>query len=382
MVARSPVDPGQCRACWDRIKANGAASGEAGRTAPVIKPSHARFRRAALVLVVLLTVPTLWFALRTYRSFELLQSAYQVGAPRTSSVRGWMTLGYVARTYRVDLTALIKALDLPRDTGPNTDLRSAAARSKISTFDYVQSVQRAVAALAGNGVGNGAPPSSGWLGALGDKILSAMLVYGYPILALIQLSGAIGAPVPDGVAGAVAGSLVAQGRMSFIAASLVVVIASVLGDVIGYGIGRVISRDVLERHGRWFGYTPARSARVQGLFTRWGLITVFITRTFASYLSPAANLLAGVSRLRFAKFVAAAVVGRALWTAAYLGLGYAIGSDFEAAAGFLGNLSGFLLSGTVLLIAGWIATVSEPVVARSDLPEVTNADSGSRSPRR
>jgi membrane-associated protein len=327
----------------------------------VIKLSHARFRRAAWVLVVLLMVPTLWLAVRTYRSFELLNSAYQVGAPRTSSIRGWMTLSYVARTYRVDLAALIKGLDLPSDTDPNTDLRSAAARSKISTFDYVQTVQRAVAALAGNGVGNGAPPSSGWLAALGDKILSALLVYGYPILALIQLLGAIGAPVPDGVAGAVAGSLVAQGRMNFVTASLVVVVASVLGDVIGYGIGRVISRDVLERHGRWFGYTQARSARVEGLFTHWGLITLFITRTFASYLSSAANLLAGVSRYRFAKFVAAALAGRALWSAAYLGLGYVIGSDFEAAAGFLGNFSVFLLSATALVIAGWIAMVSEPV---------------------
>jgi len=326
----------------------------------VIKLSHARVRRAAVVLVVLLTLPTLWFALRTYGSFELLRSAYQVGAPQTSSIRGWMTLSYVARTYGVDLTALTKGLDLPAETDPNIDLRSAAARSKTSTFDYVERVQHTIAALTGNGVGNGTPRSSGWLAALADKLLSAMLVYGYPILALIQLSGAIGAPVPDGVAGAVAGSLIAQGRMNFIAASLIIVIASVLGDVLGYGMGRVISRDVLERHGRWFGYTPARSTRVQGLFTHWGLLTVFITRTFVSYLSSAANLLAGVSRYRFSKFVAVALVGRVLWSAAYLGLGYAIGSNFEAATGFLGNLSGFLLVGTALVAAAWIAMVSEP----------------------
>jgi membrane protein DedA with SNARE-associated domain len=328
----------------------------------VINFKSAAVRRTALALAVVLALPTLLFALRSYRSFELLQSGYQAGAPRTSSVRGWMTLSYVARTYRVDSTALISNLGLAPDTDPNTDLRSAAARSNTSTFEYVERVQRAVAALVGNGAGNSAPKSSGWLEALGDEMLSAMLVYGYPILALIQLFGAVGAPVPDGIAGAITGSLVAQGRMNFIAASLVIVIASVLGDVVGYGIGRVINRDVLERHGRWFGYTPARSVRIQGLFTRWGLITVVITRTFASYLSSAANLLAGVSRYHFSKFVAAALTGRVLWTAAYLGLGYVIGSDFEAATGFLGNLSGFLFSGTALVVAGWIAMVSEPDV--------------------
>lgn len=318
-------------------------------------------RRTAVALVVVFTLPTLWFALRTYGSFELLRSAYAAGEPRTSGIRGWMTLSYVARTYRVDQMALMKGLGLAPDTDPNIDFRSAAAQSKTSTFGYVERVQRAVAVLVGNaGAANGPAKSSGWLAALGDEMLSAMLVYGYPILGLIQLSGAIGAPVPDGIAGAVAGSLVAQGRMNFVAACLVIVIASVLGDVVGYGIGMVISRDVLERYGRWFGYTPARSVRVQELFTHWGLITVFITRTFASYLSSAANLLAGVSRYRFSKFLLVALTGRVLWTAAYFGLGYVIGNDFEAATGFLGNLSGFLLSATVLVVAAWIAAVSEP----------------------
>lgn len=321
-------------------------------------------RRLALALVVLFTLPTLWFALRSYGSFELLRSAYQAGAPRTSSIRGWMTLSYVARTYRIDTVALIGVLGLAAEIDPNTDLRSAAALSRTSTFDYVERVQRAVAALVDNGAGITSSESSGWFAALSDEMLSAMLVYGYPILALIQLSGAIGAPVPDGIAGAVAGSLVAQGRMNFLTASLVIVIASVFGDIVGYGIGRVISRDLLERYGRWFGYTPARSMRVQGLFTHWGLLTVFITRTFVSYLSSAANLLAGVSRYRFSKFLAVALLGRMLWGGAYLGLGYVIGSDFEAAAGFLGNLSGFLLFGTALVVATWVAIVSGPDISQ------------------
>ena len=104
-----------------------------------------------------------------------------------------------------------------------------------------------MAALAGHGAADGATETSGWLAALGDEVLSAMPVYGYPILGLIQLAGAIGVPVPDGIAGAVAGSLAAQGRMNWMVAGIVIVVASVVGDAIGYGIGRLISRDVLER---------------------------------------------------------------------------------------------------------------------------------------
>jgi membrane protein DedA with SNARE-associated domain len=104
------------------------------------------------------------------------------------------------------------------------------------------------------------------------------------------------------------------------------------------------------------GYTPARRVQVQLLFDQWGSVTVFITRTFVSYLSSVAGLLAGVSHYRLSKFLAIAVVGRVMWTSAYLGLGYVIGASLEAATGFLTNLSGFLLSLTVLAGSGLVAS--------------------------
>jgi membrane-associated protein len=322
----------------------------------VIKFSPVFMRRAAAALFLLFTIPTLWFALRSYGSFQLLRSAYAAGAPQTSSIRAWMTLTYVAATYHVTVSALIDDLDLASDTNPNTTLRSVAEQAGVSPFQYVERVQRAVAALLGRNGSTTVREAPGWLATLGDEVLSAMLVYGYPILGLIQLAGAIGAPVPDGVAGAVAGALAAQGRMSWIVAAIVIVVASVLGDVIGYGIGRLLSRNVLARYGSWLGYTPAREIRVQRLFARWGLVTVFVTRTFVSYLSSVASLLAGMSRYRLSEFVIVAIVGRMVWTSAYLGLGYVIGADLDAATGFLANLTGFLLSATVLAIAGLIAT--------------------------
>jgi membrane protein DedA with SNARE-associated domain len=54
--------------------------------------------------------------------------------------------------------------------------------------------------------------------------------------------------------------------------------------------------------------------------------------------------------------LAIAVVGRVMWTSAYLGLGYVIGASLEAATGFLTNLSGFLLSLTVLAGSGLVAS--------------------------
>ena len=319
-----------------------------------------RVRRGALLLFVLMILPTLWFGLRTYRSFLLLRSAYEAGAPMTSGIRGWMTLKYVAATYHIPEAALNERLGLAPATDVDASLKSLAERAGVSPPQYVERVQRAIAGAGSGGSRAGTAASSGWLAATADKILTALLVYGYPVLGITLLLGAIGLPLPDGIATAVAGSMAAQGRMNWVWASLVIVTASVLGDAAGYGIGRLLGGEILERRGGWFGYTPGRRARVQALFDQWGLVAVFITRTFVSYLSSVASLLAGVARYRLSKFLAVAVVGRLMWAAAYLGLGYAVGSDLEAAASFLTNLSMFLLLLSTLAGSGLIGAGVAP----------------------
>jgi membrane protein DedA with SNARE-associated domain len=75
-----------------------------------------------------------------------------------------------------------------------------------------------------------------------------------------------------------------------------------------------------------------------------------------SYLSSVASLLAGVTGFRLSKFLGIALVGRLIWTASYLGLGYGIGSDWQAATSFLTNLSVLLLSSVLLVAAAAVAS--------------------------
>jgi membrane-associated protein len=314
-----------------------------------------RMRRAALVLCALMLLPTLWLGMRTVRSFLLLRSAYEVGAPATSSIRGWMTLRYVAATYRTPAAALRERLGLPPATDADANLKSLADRAGVSPPQYLERVQRAIAAETSGNPTSQSAESSGWLKQTGDAILTQLLVYGYPVLGLTLFLGAIGAPLPDGIATAVAGSLAGQGRMDWGWTIAVVVIASVLGDLVAYAIGRLLGSEVLERRGHWIGYTLGRRARVQALFDQWGMLAVFITRTFISYLSSVASLLAGIAHYRLSRYLGVAFVGRLIWAAAYLGLGYAAGSDLEAAAGFLTNLSLLLVCATVLAASGPIA---------------------------
>lgn len=308
-------------------------------------------RVVLLTLIAVAILATAVLGLRSYRSFLLLQSAHEVGEPEVGDLRPWMTLRYVASTYGAPEALLIERLELPTQTDPETSLRSIAEGQGLPPFQYVQRVQRAVAYVERKPSLN-EEQEGGWLEALGDRLLTAVLIYGYPVLGLILMLGAIGLPVPTGLSTAVAGSLAARGSMSWGWASAVVVLASVIGDLVGYGVGRVLSTPVLERHGRWIGYTVARQERVQRMFRRWGGATVFLSRTLASHLSSVVNLLAGASRYRQTRFLVLTLLGRFAWTSAYLGLGWAVGSNLTAASDFLKHLGGFLVSFTVLLALG------------------------------
>jgi membrane protein DedA with SNARE-associated domain len=285
---------------------------------------------------------------RAYRSFLLLQSAYGLGMPQVGNIRAWMTLRYVAATYRVPESQLIGRLGVPPETPPNTTLKSLAEREGLSRFSYVQRVQRAVAQVAPSGSSAGAQTSESWLERVEEQFLSALLIYGYPILGLILLLGAIGFPLPTGLSAAVAGSLSALGRMDWLAAGAVATLASILGDLAAYGIGRAASEQFLRRWGWWLGYMSPRRGRAETLFEHWAGMTIILSRTLVSHLSSAVSLLAGLHGYRMHAFLAFTTLGRLIWTAAYVGLGYTLAGNLDAATGLLANVAGLLLSLAVL----------------------------------
>jgi membrane-associated protein len=297
----------------------------------------ARLRAGLIVLLVLAVAASVAMGVRSYRTLSLLQSAQAAGVPSTSSLRPWMTLQYVAATYRISEPTLRDRLQVPPDIDGRTSLRALAEQHRSTDLEYLRVVQSAIAATLGRRPepDGGVPASArGWVASTGERVLAAVVAYGYPALALTLFVGALGFPVPSGVATIVAGSLASQGHMNWVVAAVLAVAASSLGDLAAYGLGRFGNRSFIERRGRWFGYTPANRTRADTLFLRWGALTVLLSRTLVSHLSSVVSLLAGLSRFRLVAFVAVGALGRIVWTAAYLGLGHSVGGDLGAASGF------------------------------------------------
>jgi membrane protein DedA with SNARE-associated domain len=316
--------------------------------------------RLLVLIVVVAGAATLLLGLRSAVTLALLESAHEAGVPQASAVRPWMTLRYLALTYDVTEDALRAELDAPPGLPPETTLKELAQRAGVSLPDYLQSAQRAIAASA-SPPPSPSPPTdddaaevegeTGWLDRLGDDAVSAVLVYGYPALAITLALGALGFPLPSGLSMVVVGALAAEGEMDWLLAAGIATAASVLGDLAGYGLGRGLGAPILERNGRRLGLGPERRERVERLFLRWGALTVLLSRSLVSALSSAVNLVAGAGRYRLDLFVALGVAGRMLWVSAYLGLGYIASGGFEPAADFLMSLTGFLVSLAILTAA-------------------------------
>lgn len=315
---------------------------------------------AAILLLFAGAFSAFQFGQRSLGSFMVLRSAYEVGVPALSTLRGWMTLDYISSSYDVPLDHLEAGLELSSDTATDTPIFKIARERQQSRTDIIHAVQIVIA-------DEGTYPP-GDLEELadetGDTSLVALLTNSYPALALVLFLGAIGAPVPTGFATVLAGVLSANGTMSWPIAAAIAVLASIAGDLVGFGIGRWAGEGFVARRGGLLGYSGKRKARIEWLFRRWGGFTVFLTRTLVSHLSSLASILAGLSAYAFLAFLAFAITGRVVWTAAYFGAGYYIGADIEASAGFLEYFSGFAISlfvavvSAIYLVRGWCRAVA------------------------
>jgi membrane protein DedA with SNARE-associated domain len=149
--------------------------------------------------------------------------------------------------------------------------------------------------------------------------------YGYyAVFALIALES-IGIPLP-GETALITAALYAGTTHHLNVAVLVVVAAAgaIIGDNIGFWLGRTGGYRLAERYGRFVHLDRAKLKVGRYLFARYGVKVVFFGR-FVAVLRTFAAFFAGVSRMRWPSFLAANAAGGLLWAALYAFGAYALG---------------------------------------------------------
>jgi undecaprenyl-diphosphatase len=180
--------------------------------------------------------------------------------------------------------------------------------------------------------------------------------WGYPAIFLVEVLGNLGLPIPEETVLAVAGYLVWQGRASLPAVLIAAGAGAVVGDNLGYWLGRRYGRHALDR---WVPLGPERVERMSCFVARYGMAGVFVAR-FVPGLRAVAGLLAGSVGLGPWRFfianLASAMVYVPLGIGAGYALGYGLGEQIERLrrlAGDTGQAVAVLLA--IALLAAWLA---------------------------
>jgi membrane protein DedA with SNARE-associated domain len=153
--------------------------------------------------------------------------------------------------------------------------------------------------------------------------------WGYLAVGFLIFVEDFGVPAPGETVLIAAAVYAGAGRLNIVAVGVVGFVAAVLGDNIGYAIGRFGGRTLVLRFGRYVRLTEERLARAESFFARHGGKIVIVAR-FIEGLRQANGIIAGIARMHWLRFVAFNSLGAALWVATWTSVGYLAGNHIQA----------------------------------------------------
>ena len=180
-----------------------------------------------------------------------------------------------------------------------------------------------------------------------------LIQFGLPMLFLVVMVESFGIPLPGETALIAFGVLAAEGHYSITFVIAVAAAGAIVGDNLGYWlIGRLGGRALFARWNWLNQYSERVLPRAEGLMQRHGGKTVFFGR-FVSILRYTVAWVAGLSRMRWSRFLFWNAAGGIAWAAAVGLTAYYAG---QTGAGLLERYglyaAGFII---VAAIIGWLA---------------------------
>lgn len=188
--------------------------------------------------------------------------------------------------------------------------------------------------------------------SLSDYLLSTLGVYGLPVLFGALLFGAVGVPLPATLLLLAAGSFTEQGDMNLWPVLLLSAAAAILGDNIGYALGRWGGRHLVQRLGHFVG-GPERLKSAEKWLKRWEGAGIFFSRWLLTPLGPVVNITSGVTGYSWPRFLFYGVLGEALWVVLYVLLGRYFSDRVQEMSDFLGDFMWMIIGLLFVVIFGW-----------------------------
>lgn len=192
------------------------------------------------------------------------------------------------------------------------------------------------------------------MGDVGGWVLDIIRTLGYVGLALLLIAENLFPPIPSEVVLPLAGFLVGRGDLNFAGALLAATLGSVVGAIILYYVGRWGGRGLVLRYGHILRVNEQQLDRVEGWFVRHGDLVVLVCRVIPLARS-VVSIPAGTGRMPLGRFVFLTTLGSAIWNAALIGAGVALGANWEAVSGWIGTYSNVVYVAAALALTLFVA---------------------------
>lgn len=159
-----------------------------------------------------------------------------------------------------------------------------------------------------------------------DYLLTLVEHYGVIALFFSITLETLGLPLPGESVLIASSAAAGAGNLSIWHVVIAAYVAAVLGDNIGYLIGRRYGKAVIIRYGDRLGITHEKYEQVEAVAAKYGPLMVIAAR-FIVLLRQLNGLVAGSVGMHWATFLGANLIGAALWVGVWSALAYQFGHD-------------------------------------------------------
>jgi len=175
------------------------------------------------------------------------------------------------------------------------------------------------------------------MSGLVDRVLGlpgwlVLLVTG--VVVLVEDAVFVGFFVPGETVALLAGAAAKLGHVSLAGVLLVVVLGAIVGDSVGYEVGRHLGPRILAS--RILAKRRARLDRARDFLARRGGSAVFLGR-WVAFFRAVMPALAGTARMPYGRFLAFNAAGGLAWGVTVVLLGYAAGASYAQVEKFVGR---------------------------------------------
>ncbi|MEW2133043.1 DedA family protein [Streptomyces sp. NPDC005435] len=177
--------------------------------------------------------------------------------------------------------------------------------------------------------------------------------YGYWAVGAVVFLEDFGVPAPGETILLAAGVYAGAGELNIVAVGCIAFAAAVLGDNLGYLIGRTGGRAFVERWGKYVFLTPKRFRAAEDFFQRHGGKIVTVAR-FVEGLRQANGVIAGTTGMPWPRFLAFNALGAALWVGLWCTVAYVAGNHITTVYDEIVRYQRYVLIGVAVVVAGLV----------------------------